>query len=78
MPTDPSDLQGLSILGRESKPSKTLEAFPNRTPGRYYRVTLEADEFTCLCPMTGQPDLVNQLILGFLAEIHVDEHHHRS
>ena len=27
-------------------------------------------------PHIGQPDLVNQLILGFLAEIHVDEHHH--
>jgi pimeloyl-ACP methyl ester carboxylesterase len=29
-------------------------------------------------PHIGQPDLVNQLILGFLAEIHVDEHHHSS
>jgi 7-cyano-7-deazaguanine reductase len=33
-----------------------LEAFPNRTPGRYYLVTLETSEFTCLCPVTGQPD----------------------
>ena len=62
MPTEPSDLQGLTILGKESQPSKTLEAFPNRTPGRYYRVTLEADEFTCLCPMTGQPDFARLLV----------------
>jgi pimeloyl-ACP methyl ester carboxylesterase len=29
-------------------------------------------------PHIGQPDLVNQLVIGFLAEIHVDEHHHSS
>ena len=56
MSTQPSDLKELSILGREAKPSKKLEAFPNRSPGRYYLVTLETDEFTCVCPLTGQPD----------------------
>ena len=50
------DIDDLTILGRPAQPSKALEAFPNRTPGRYYLVTLEADEFTCLCPVTGQPD----------------------
>lgn len=29
-------------------------------------------------PHIGQPDLVNQLVIGFLAEIHVDEHQHSS
>ena len=56
MQTESSDLEGLTILGRKAKPSKTLEAFPNRTPDRYYLVSLETNEFTCLCPMTGQPD----------------------
>jgi 7-cyano-7-deazaguanine reductase len=56
MTTEASDLEGLSILGSQNKPSKKLEAFPNRTPGRFYLVTLETDEFTCLCPKTGQPD----------------------
>ena len=56
MSTQPSDLQGLTLLGREAQPSKKLEAFPNRTPGRYYLVRLESSEFTCLCPITGQPD----------------------
>jgi len=56
MSTKPSDLEGLTILGRKATPSKKLEAFPNRTPDRFYSVTLETDEFTCLCPMTGQPD----------------------
>jgi 7-cyano-7-deazaguanine reductase len=56
MPTDASDLAGLTLLGGGAQPSKNLEAFPNRSPGRYYRVVLETDEFTCLCPKTGQPD----------------------
>lgn len=56
MPTDSNDLRDLTLLGREAKPSKKLEAFPNRAPERYYLVTLETSEFTCLCPVTGQPD----------------------
>jgi 7-cyano-7-deazaguanine reductase len=56
MPTEPSDLEGLTILGWKAQPSKELEAFPNRSPDRYYLVTLETNEFTCLCPVTGQPD----------------------
>lgn len=54
--TKPSDLEDLTLLGREAKPSKKLEAFPNRTPDRFYLVNLETDEFTCVCPATGQPD----------------------
>ena len=56
MLTETSDLEGLTRLGRQAKPSKQLEAFPNRAPGRYYLVTLETNEFTCTCPVTGQPD----------------------
>ncbi len=59
MGTERTDLEGLSILGRPAEPSKNLEAFPNRSPGRYYLVTLQTDEFTCLCPMTRQPDFAN-------------------
>jgi 7-cyano-7-deazaguanine reductase len=51
-----SDLKDLTKLGQQAQPSKTLEAFPNHNPERYYRVTLDTNEFTCLCPMTGQPD----------------------
>lgn len=51
-----TDKNTLTILGKPAKPSKKLEAFPNRTPERFYLVTLETDEFTCLCPITGQPD----------------------
>ena len=56
MTTMASDIEGLSILGSPTQPSKNLEAFPNRTPDRFYLVTLDTNEFTCLCPKTGQPD----------------------
>ena len=54
--TDAADLQGLTLLGAGAQPSKRLETFPNRHPGRDYLVRLESDEFTCVCPATGQPD----------------------
>ncbi len=42
--------------GKKAKPSKKLEVFPNKNVGRPYTVELETNEFTCLCPATGQPD----------------------
>jgi 7-cyano-7-deazaguanine reductase len=33
-----------------------LEVVKNQVPGRAYEVGIEAPEFTCLCPKTGQPD----------------------
>jgi 7-cyano-7-deazaguanine reductase len=36
--------------------SKELVALPNPHPGRDYEVRCETPEFTCVCPMTGQPD----------------------
>ena len=51
-----NDLAGLTLLGKPAQPSRKLEAFPNHHPGRNYTVTLETEEFTCVCPMTGQPD----------------------
>ncbi|MEG0041924.1 MAG: preQ(1) synthase [Massilia sp.] len=42
--------------GKSTAPSKTLETFPNPAPARDYLVHIEVPEFTCLCPMTGQPD----------------------
>ena len=37
-------------------PPRTLETFPNPAPDRDYEITFDAPEFTCLCPLTGQPD----------------------
>jgi len=57
--TIPSDLKDLTLLGKSAEPGKKLEAFPNHNPERFYKVTLETNEFTCLCPATGQPDFAN-------------------
>jgi 7-cyano-7-deazaguanine reductase len=38
------------------RPSKQLDVFPNPAPGRDYRIRMQIPEFTCLCPLTGQPD----------------------
>jgi len=54
--TDPADLEGLTLLGARAQPSRRLETFPNHNPERDYVVQLESDEFTCVCPATGQPD----------------------
>src|SRR5258705_13133832 len=33
-----------------------LETFPNPAPQRDYRIHFETDDFTSVCPVTGQPD----------------------
>ncbi len=52
-----NDFNQLTLLGsgERAKPVRRLETFPNRAR-RDYTVTLSTDEFTCVCPMTGQPD----------------------
>ena len=39
-----------------AKPSNTANTFDNPSPGRDYLIHMEIPEFTCLCPLTGQPD----------------------
>lgn len=39
-----------------SAPSKDLHVFANPAPRRDYTIRFAIDEFTCLCPLTGQPD----------------------
>jgi 7-cyano-7-deazaguanine reductase len=39
-----------------TRPSKHLETVPNPHPQRDYEVELTCPEFTCVCPLTGQPD----------------------
>ena len=50
-----------------SKPSKTLNSFPNPNPSRDFLIHMEIPEFTCLCPMTGQPDFAT-LVLDYIAD----------
>ena len=39
-----------------SQPSKELDTFPNPNPERDYTIEIVSPEFTCVSPMTGQPD----------------------
>jgi 7-cyano-7-deazaguanine reductase len=39
-----------------------LETFPNNHPSRDYTITHTTDEFTSLCPKTGQPDFATMTI----------------
>jgi len=39
-----------------TQPSKDLNTFDNPKPDRDFTIRIDVPEFTCLCPMTGQPD----------------------
>jgi 7-cyano-7-deazaguanine reductase len=47
---------------KPSKPSKSLETFPSPAPKREFLVHMEIPEFTCLCPLTGQPDFATLVV----------------
>ncbi|WP_374317303.1 preQ(1) synthase [Aquabacterium sp.] len=42
-----------------SAPSRTLDVFPNPAPQRDYVIQFQVPEFTCFCPLTGQPDFAH-------------------
>ena len=50
-----------------SKPSDRPSTFDNPRPGRDYLIHMEIPEFTCLCPLTGQPDFA-RLVLDYIPE----------
>jgi len=50
-----------------TRPSATLDSFANPNPERDYLVHIEIPEFTCLCPLTGQPDFAT-LILDYVPD----------
>ena len=46
----------VSLSAMSTTPSKSLDTFPNPHLDRDYIVRFDAPEFTCMCPLTGQPD----------------------
>ncbi|HYM33715.1 MAG TPA: preQ(1) synthase [Candidatus Cybelea sp.] len=67
-PADPP----LTILGQPSRlpasPDEAiLETVPNAHAGTLYLVRFTAPEFTCLCPITGQPDFAH-LVIDYVPE----------
>jgi 7-cyano-7-deazaguanine reductase len=45
-----------------TSPSRALIALPNPHADRDYEVRCESAEFTCVCPITGQPDFATVTI----------------
>jgi 7-cyano-7-deazaguanine reductase len=50
-----------------TQPATTLETFENPQPDRDYTIRIDTPEFTCLCPLTGQPDFAN-IELEYIAD----------
>ncbi|MEO7244275.1 MAG: preQ(1) synthase [Rubrivivax sp.] len=42
-----------------TRPSRELQVFANPAPQRDYVLHFDVPEFTCLCPLTGQPDFAH-------------------
>ena len=57
-----SNTEGLNLLKKgemnypQTPDASILETFKNSNPQRDYWINFETDEFTSLCPITGQPD----------------------
>ncbi len=50
-----------------STPSTSLETFENPQMDRDYTIRIDTPEFTCLCPITGQPDFAT-IQLEYIAD----------
>jgi 7-cyano-7-deazaguanine reductase len=42
-----------------TSPAKKLDVFPNPSPKRDFAIQFQIPEFTCNCPLTGQPDFAH-------------------
>jgi 7-cyano-7-deazaguanine reductase len=59
MPKTPAKTQRARPSTPPSAPSKQLDVFPNPAPERDYVIQFQVPEFTCFCPLTGQPDFAH-------------------
>ncbi|MEI8299551.1 MAG: preQ(1) synthase [Pseudomonadota bacterium] len=49
----------------KTAPQTHVETFPNPAPERDFVIRIRVPEFTCLCPVTGQPDFA-ELCLEYI------------
>jgi 7-cyano-7-deazaguanine reductase len=59
MPSAPKVEKSTRGTSRPSAPSRKLDVFPNPAPERDYVIHMQVPEFTCHCPLTGQPDFAH-------------------
>ncbi|BDG09424.1 preQ(1) synthase [Anaeromyxobacter paludicola] len=55
-----------------TSPSRDLQTFKNPKPDRPYEIRMECPEFTCVCPVTGQPDFATIRLTYVPAELCVE------
>lgn len=73
-----SNTDGLELLKKgemnypQTPDASILETFKNSNPQRDYWITFETDEFTSLCPITGQPDFARITIEYIPSELCVE------
>jgi 7-cyano-7-deazaguanine reductase len=77
MPKAKTPYRDLTLLGRKaalpaSPDDAVLERVPNPHPGAIYLVRFNAPEFTCLCPLTGQPDFAH-FVIDYVPVKHIVE-----
>ena len=61
IPPEPANQRAMPV-NPPTAPSKELHVFPNPAPERDYAIQFQIPEFTCLCPLTGQPDYAHFVI----------------
>ena len=61
IPPEPAKQRAMPV-NPPTAPSKELHVFPNPAPERDYAIQFQIPEFTCLCPLTGQPDYAHFVI----------------
>ena len=55
-----------------TSPSKILEVIDNPNEERGFVIRIDTSEFTCLCPLTGQPDFAD-INIEYVADKHCVE-----
>jgi 7-cyano-7-deazaguanine reductase len=59
---NPAQQPSRRVAAKRSAPSRELQIFDNPAAGRDFLIHIEIPEFTCLCPLTGQPDFATMVL----------------
>ena len=59
-------MKKLDVIKSDPKKVRLLETFENSFPGRNYLIIHRANEFTSVCPKTGQPDF-GRITISYIA-----------